>query len=144
MTSKAPRDVRPPSRRQIVATAATLLALLGFCLFVTAWFFCGHLVEAWIHRRPFDAQAWRSQSQRARDGDWPPRLCMVDDLLLSGRLIGMTEAEVIDLLGSPDRKSHPLLYVLGPERGWSRIDSESLMIDFGRDGKVRGACLYRD
>ena len=82
---------------------------------------------------------------------WPPRLCMVDDLLSSGRLDGLTRKQVVDLLGPPADQNFPagaqscdIHYYLGPERGFIRIDSEWLFITFGDDGKVNRYWLYRD
>ena len=82
---------------------------------------------------------------------WPPRLCMVDDLMSSGKLDGLTSQQVVELLGPPHDKSFPfgctqcdIHYYLGPERGFIRIDSEWLFITFGKDGKVTRYWLYRD
>ena len=69
---------------------------------------------------------------------------MVDDLLASGRLNGMTESQVIAILGPPDSRSIGLSYYLGPERGFIRIDSETLIVEFGADGKVSRPHIYRD
>jgi hypothetical protein len=70
---------------------------------------------------------------------------MVDDLLASGRLKDMTESQAIELLGPPDSKTVSFsYYYLVPERGFIRIDSETLVVEFGMDGKVSGARIYRD
>jgi hypothetical protein len=85
------------------------------------------------------------------DTMWPPRLCMVDDLMVSGRLMGMSSNQVVELLGPPHDKSFPfgavncdIHYYLGPERGFIRIDSEWLFLKFGPDGKVNRQWLYTD
>ena len=117
-------------------------------------------IDNWRHQRKFDADLWRADvfDEKTRkyvyDRDWPPRLCMVDDLVASGRLVGMAKDQVTELLGPPDRTTHfeppdgkgpfEFEYHLGPERGFIRIDSEALMIKFDRDGKVNGQYLYRD
>jgi hypothetical protein len=58
---------------------------------------------------------------------------MVDDLLASGRLNGLTEGRVIELLGPPGGKLPGFYDHLGPERGFIRIDSEGLLVEFGSD-----------
>jgi len=81
------------------------------------------LMLAWTNgslsaRQPFDAQSWR----QAGTGwlEWHPseRKTLVDDLLESGVLIGMSEADVVDLLG-PGRATRRggqmrMTYPLGP------------------------------
>jgi hypothetical protein len=77
---------------------------------------------------------------------------MVDDLIASGRLDGLTRAEVVALLGEPlPRGSFPagamytdMHYYLGPERGLFPIDSEWLFIDLDAEGVVESYYLYRD
>ena len=68
-------------------------------------------------------------------GDPGNRTRIVDDLLADYELIGMTEPEVLELLGSHDNDSgyfqqeSRLVYWLGPERGLMSIDSEWLILD---------------
>jgi outer membrane protein assembly factor BamE (lipoprotein component of BamABCDE complex) len=76
---------------------------------------------------------------------------MVDDLMSSGRLDGLSRDQVIALLGPPHLKDFPgeawqcdIHYFLGPERGFFRIDSEWLFITFDKDEKVRRYWIYRD
>ncbi|MBI4880542.1 MAG: hypothetical protein HY812_12910 [Planctomycetes bacterium] len=79
----------------------------------------------------------------------PPRLCMVDDLMASERLLGMTREQVIDLLGLPcqdcfsgeagDRDLH---WYLGP--ALIPIDSQWLFLELGPDGKVCRQRLHED
>ena len=63
------------------------------------------------------------------------RTRIVDDLLADYALIGMTEPEVLELLGSHDNDSGyfqqegRLVYWMGPERGLMSIDSEWLILD---------------
>jgi outer membrane protein assembly factor BamE (lipoprotein component of BamABCDE complex) len=72
---------------------------------------------------------------------------MADDLVRTRRLDGMTRAQVIALLGEPPKtpyfKDYDLVYLLGPERGSLRIDSEWLVVKFGRDGRA-DARIARD
>ena len=74
---------------------------------------------------------------------------MVDSLVRSGKLNGLTRPQVLTLLG-PDcdcdyfEDDWNLVYWLGPERGLMSIDSEWLVIRFGRDGRVAEYRLARD
>jgi hypothetical protein len=111
----------------------------------------GPSVSNYVHKRDFDSAIWKSQSSVKHDPLWPPRLTMVDDLMSSRRLDGLTEAAVQELLGPPQEKGFPLdvspedtHYYLGPERGLIRIDSEWLVIRLSSDRKVERYWIYRD
>ena len=115
------------------------------------WFFFGDAVQDRLHRRRFDAALWRSEEKATQDVMWPQRLCMVDDLIRSRRLDGLSSNQVVVLLGPPAEKGFPggakdchLHYWLGPERGFIRIDSEWLFITFDTSQKVNRYWLYRD
>jgi hypothetical protein len=95
--------------------------------------------------------ARRAQNAAIDDDLWPPRLCMVDDLIRSEQLLGKTPAEVIELLGPSAAKGFPyganaadILYYLGPDRTFFRMDSEWLLLKFGEDGKLSRQWIYRD
>ena len=68
--------------------------------------------------------------------DLENRTRIVDDLLANHELVGMTEEEILALLGDCDNESgyfqqqDRLVYWLGPERGLMSIDSEWLILDF--------------
>jgi hypothetical protein len=141
----------PKKRRRCMGclVASALAAIVLGIPFV--WFFFGDTIDSLRHRRPFDADLWRNWEKVEHDHMWPPRLCMIDDLMSSGRLDGLTSNQVVELLGSPHSKSFPfgavdcdIHYVLGPERGFMRIDHEWLFITFGEDGRVNRYWLYRD
>ena len=107
------------------------------------------LYSDWSHRMDFDAELWRASEDDG--GMWPPRLCMVGDLISSRRLIGLRPDEVTQLLGPPASPGFPsgargtaLHYELGPERGFIRLDSAWLFIGTGADGAVDSAWLYTD
>jgi hypothetical protein len=93
---------------------------------------------------PFDAAAWR----HGRTSDNHVRLRMVDPLLESGRLEGLTRPQVLELLGPPDGGSYfrdwDFVYWLGPERGFISIDSEWLVLRLGSDGRVSEYRVVRD
>lgn len=130
------------ARRPMMFVTAALV--LGSVIFFPAWFLCGHVIENALHRRSFNSTIWKREVLSTTHGDWPPRLCMVDDLLASGRLNGLMEPGVVALLGPPDRKRAGYSYYLGPERGFIRIDSETLLVEFGKDGKVSRSRIHRD
>ncbi|MBN9481195.1 MAG: hypothetical protein J0I52_13215 [Bordetella sp.] len=85
--------------------------------------------------RSFDPVAWRSaQLDDSTRGE------MVDDLLATKRLAGLTQAEVIDLLGPPTEATNfdrwNLVYPLGPCRDCRfPIDPSWLVIRL-TDGRV--------
>jgi hypothetical protein len=129
--------------------------------FAGIWFFFGSSIDNWLHQRKFStvlwkADIWDSKNRRyVYGGDWAPRLCMVEGLMASGRLLGMTKSQVVDLLGPPDQKTDfignrqrfieaTFTYHMGPERGFIRIDSEALVLEFDVDDKVGRQYIYRD
>lgn len=72
---------------------------------------------------------------------------MVNDLLNFHKLVGLSKAEIEDLLGPPLDNSRFLaceaIYWLGPERGFISIDSGLLVIPFEGD-RVVGVHLRPD
>lgn len=65
---------------------------------------------------------------------------MTGDLLEDYDLIGMTEAEIVDLLGA-DNQDDRYVYYLGNER--TMIDGEWLLIEF-ENGVVTGYSMTTD
>lgn len=84
-------------------------------------------VQVIRERHSFTTEKWLSDPEN--------RTRIVDDLLEDYDLIGMTETEVQELLGSHDNDSgyfqqeSRLVYWMGPERGLMSIDSEWLILD---------------
>ena len=113
---------------------------------VISWLLLGPMFEDTLYHQRFDSAAWIAQ--QGADTEWPARLRMVDDLLDGGRLRGLDRDSVLALLGHPaTTTSWPdwdMIYWLGPERGFIRIDSEWLGIRFGSDGRVTATELLRD
>jgi outer membrane protein assembly factor BamE (lipoprotein component of BamABCDE complex) len=95
---------------------------------------------------PFVASWWNVDAERGTA--LQTRYRVADRLASSERLKGMTRAEVVALLGEPtdtDKfRDRGLIYVLGPERGFIRIDYEWLAIDFDSDSKVSNVAVVRD
>ncbi len=107
------------------------------------------LYQDYAHRTTFDAPGWRASADE--QGMWPTRLRMASDLIASRQLIGLDRSQVIELLGPPAPPGYPggargvaLHYLLGPERGLFRIDSEWLLIDVDGAGQVDRVWLYSD
>ena len=77
------------------------------------------------------------------------RTAIVDDLLEKYELIGMTESDVVALLGEPNNDygyfnaDNRYVYYMGLERGLISIDSEWLILDF-TDGIVSDAYIKTD
>lgn len=89
----------------------------------------------------FRAQRWREEPGERTD--------MIDDLLQKQQLVGMTEADILDLLGPHDndlgyfQADDRYVYYLGPERGLFSMDSEWLLLDF-TGGVVSEVALTTD
>lgn len=84
----------------------------------------------YLSRTSFDSATWQdSVLVFSRE---PIRIRMVDDLLERHQLTGMGRAEVVAILGEPDRTPYfrewDMIYWLGPERGLLGIDSEWLVL----------------
>ena len=127
-----------------LGTAAPLVLLSG-------WLLLGDSVANLVSQQKFDAETWRNQEHVEHDHKWLPRLCMVDHLMSSGQLDGLSSYQVIELLGPPHDKNFPhgaascdIHYYLGPERGFLGIDSVWLFITLNNDSTVNRYWLYRD
>ena len=94
--------------------------------------------------RAFDAEMWRQPQAPGST----VRLSMVEWLIRSGRLDGLTRPQLFALLGPPTEFGYfqdwDLVYLLGPERGLFGIDSEWLVIRLGPDGRVADYRIARD
>ncbi len=71
-----------------------------------------------IHSKKFNAELWRNNEAFECNYMWPPRLTMVDNLIASGKLKGLSKRQVIDMLGSPKDhgyfKEHDLVLLARP------------------------------
>jgi hypothetical protein len=109
------------------------------------WCLFGDGIREYFSRVPFDSSRWKNAD--LADVENPVRLRMVDDLLEGKHLVGMPQAEIDELLGTPTQtghfKSYDYVYRLGPERGFISIDSEWLVIKFDK-GVVKEAKIRLD
>lgn len=77
------------------------------------------------------------------------RVHMVDNLIQKYKLTGKSNEEITKLLGAPTETRNGeggviTSYYLGTERGFIPIDSEHLVLQFDRDGKVMEYKVQRD
>ena len=132
-------------RRILIVAAIGAAALSTPVLYWLGTAYYSMVRERW-HRTAFDSAAWQDVKQvESHD---PVRIRMVDSLISSRRLDGISREEVEKLLGKSDDteyfKAYDAVYWLGPERGFIGIDSEWLVITYDAHGKVRSHEIVRD
>ena len=114
----------------------TIFAILLAILFAII---IGYFIYRYQHT--FHSDRWLNEPSERTD--------MVGNLLQNYKIIGLTESEVLSLLGPHDNDQgafnadNRYVYYLGPERGLFSIDSEWLLIDF-IDGIVSDYSLATD
>ena len=133
---------------------ALILALAGwlvgvFAVFI-AWLTLGHIPAGWWHRTDFEPTGWRD-APVVDYSEWPIRQRMVNDLMSSDVLDGLSEPEVVELLGPPHDPDWPMgaracdiHYLLGPEPGFMAMDDQWLFIELDDHGLVQRYWLYTD
>jgi hypothetical protein len=124
-------------RRRSLLVALAGLAVVAVAAGVVIW-------GIWFPGRAFDPVAWQDEAQIRQE----VRLGMADRLVAQGTIHGKTRAEVVEMLGEPPQTEYfrewDLVYWLGPERGFIRIDSEWLVIRLSPDGRVSEYRIVRD
>ncbi len=108
------------------------LLIIGIVLL---FIFCRNIL---IHS--FSTERWKKNPEN--------RVDMVDDLLEKYELMGMTKEEIVLLLGEATdteyfKTENNMVYYLGPERGWIRIDSEWLVLEI-QEHRVSKVDICRD
>ncbi|HLV40679.1 MAG TPA: hypothetical protein VKY37_00240 [Brumimicrobium sp.] len=101
------------------------------------------LLNAYFYRHdiPFDSNKWKNWAEKKAtiNNRWDMR----NDLILNYGLVGMTQSEVVNLLGEP-RESFKVkseyIYFLGMAR--FGIDTGSLTLKF-KNGKVSEVIVWR-
>lgn len=124
-----------------------LVAAAGGVVWVTMY------VMALVVMRPpkvdlldFNSERWKAASNRDASFN-SVRLRMADSFLAGQRPVGKTRAQIVALLGEPERTPSPpddeMVYYLGPERSAIPIDSEWLQLKL-KDGVVTEARIATD
>ncbi|MEW6208487.1 MAG: hypothetical protein AB1631_08970 [Acidobacteriota bacterium] len=124
--------------RKIIFAIVALFGLFSLFL-VWAWPIYSFLSS---YDRPpsiqFESERWKNKN--LEESGHPIRIQMIDDLISSRMLDGMSKAEILKLLGEADNdgyfKDWDMVYWLGPERSPISIDSEWLVIRFDSEEKV--------
>ena len=89
------------------------------------------VVRDYASRTAFDSANWKAENRRDAAGS---RVRMVDNLLRTRKLVGMSRTQPEDLLGVPPAtatdyfREYDYVYWLGPERDLLSIDSEWLVV----------------
>ena len=134
-------------RRILWISGAIMLVPIGLIATAVVYLSLAPRQENYAHRTKFEPAGWSSESRDQTSG-WPTRLRMIDDLVASRRLDGLQRGDVTALLGPADQteyfKGWDLVYWLGPERGWIRIDSEWLVLRLDGSGRVAEYRIVRD
>jgi hypothetical protein len=130
-------------RRWVPVLAYAGAFVLGFGLLFGV-LFGTPVIKDYASRVAFDSAAWKAENGDAAQG---VRVHMVDDLLARHKLVGMSRAQVEELLGVPPDtpyfREYDYVYWLGPERGFISIDSEWLVVKT-KDGIVVTATIVTD
>ena len=115
-------------RRWIPLMAFAGAQLLGVGLLMGV-LFGKPVVTDYASRTAFDSTRWKAENRLDAEG---VRVRMVDDLLRTQKLVGMSRAQLENLLGVPPVteyfREYDYVYWLGPERGLFSIDSEWLVV----------------
>jgi len=120
-------------------------------MLLSPWIFAfGYITYISIRDYPeqiqFDPSKWKDKAL-VKTTD-PIRIHMIDDLKQNYRLEGMKKAELLDILGEPDRNLEfpgwDIVYWLGPERGPFGIDSEWLAIRLNDQQEVSDYKIVTD
>lgn len=94
--------------------------------------------------RPFDSDRWK----RVERVDDQARIQMIEHLMWSKKLDGLSRSELVALLGPPSDagyfRDRDYVYRLGDERGLFSIDSEWLVVDVDAGGRVSQYEIVRD
>ena len=115
-----------------------LLPAVAYCLLLGSLL----LLATPVAIRTFDADAWKASRRNMEQ--LGIRFDMIQGLLESGGLVGLSENQTIEQLGEPDRRSPEpparLEYSLGRDPR-NQMGSQWLAVELGADGRVRGASI---
>jgi len=131
--------------KQFKALAFTAGALSPVVMIVGLILF-GSQIQNLLKQQSFDSSAWIAQEKQ--DPEWPARLTMIDDLMERQLLDSKSKEQVFAMLGAGETSGYwhnwDVHYWLGPERGVVRLDSEWLVIQFNKEGRVAKYAIVRD
>ncbi len=154
MATDTPADSgqdRTTTRRRRYVTIAWLAGVSGVLFIGLIIFMLSPAGDVWylavrFGNLPFDQEQWKT-GEVTRDG-YCVRGAMVSKLLRRHELVGMTQEEIIQLLGPPDRagwgdpirddappEACELDYALGAFSGF-RVDMDYLTLHFDDNGRV--------
>lgn len=128
-------DMKRKAQKAKIANYTIFAILLLILLSIIAGYF------VYRYQHTFYSDRWLSEPNKRTD--------MIDNFLQNHEIIGLTEAEILSLLGPHDNaqgafnEDNRYVYYLGPERGLFSIDSEWLLIDF-TNGVVSDYSLATD
>lgn len=148
-TSDESEPKRPVRRSRALTIALIILVILVSMFVIPSVLFFGSIIGDAIKERrsriPFDSNTWKTSLSKPHDSI---RLRMVDDLLRSRKLVGMTRTELVAILGEPpllpSRRDYDMVYWLGPQRGYMGLDSESLGVRLSADQRVTEVRIIND
>jgi len=126
------------------ARAWTLGCLAGVLVVFLAGTFAYGFKTGYLPVRFFDSERWK----RVERVDDQTRIQMIEHLMWSGKLDGLSRSELVALLGQPSEagyfREHDYVYWLGDERSLFSIDSEWLVLDVDAAGRVSRYEVVRD
>lgn len=135
------------TKRLTIAAFSSAVCLL--LLVVGLWLIREFVLYGKFIPKPMDFESTLWKTTPATHNYQSIRLRMVDNLLKTHPLVGLSRAEVEKLLGPADQTTYfhefDMVYMLGLERGMMiAIDSEWLIIKLDSSGRVSRAVLARD
>ncbi len=136
-------SIRRSRKITIILTAAALSILL---LAIAILIFDRMFLSVDFHPVSFKSEVWKNTSSEFSLDS--VRLRMVDDLLLTKLLVGLTRNNIVALIGEPDDtpyfREYPMVYHLGQERHPFGIDSEWLVIQLDKQGIATESLIVTD
>jgi len=113
--------------------------IIGYA-FIVALLIFGPRAKNYFQQTDFDPVVWKQNLGVGK----PLKQKMISDLFKKFRLVGMSRAQMIELLGTPPKtnyfRNYDFVYWLGPENGMG-VDSEWLCIKFENDVVVSAVIL---
>lgn len=131
------KEIRKAKRVNYIAFGIAIVVILGI---IIAGAIASNAITVYDRNHTFSTSKWLDDPEN--------RAAIVDDLLKKHELVGMTEEEVIALLGENNNDygafnaEDRYVYYMGPDRAFG-IDCEWLILDF-TDGVVSKTLIERD